>query len=60
MAWNLFKFHIVDILPKQKIFNAMYHVKHILEPILALRLKSWQHHLIIHADNVRLYGARRS
>jgi hypothetical protein len=38
----------------------MYYVKHILEPILALRPKSWQHHLVIHVDNVRLDGAWRS
>jgi hypothetical protein len=39
MAWNPFEFHIIDILPKRKIFNAMHYVKHILELILALRPK---------------------
>jgi hypothetical protein len=54
------RFHVVEILPKRKLFNAVYYIENILQPILELHLKSVRHRLVIHGDNARPHTARQS
>jgi hypothetical protein len=56
------RFHVVEIFPKWKSFNATHHIKHIhiLQPILELRPKSVRHRFVIHADNAILHTAKQS
>jgi hypothetical protein len=60
IAWNLYGFHVVEVLPKGKTFNITYSIEHILESILTLCPKSRWRRLIIHADDFRPHTIRRS
>jgi hypothetical protein len=54
------RFHIVEIIPKWKLLNAINHIEYILQPSLELRLESVRRHLIIQADNAKFHTAKKS
>jgi hypothetical protein len=50
---NPLGFHLLDALPKGRIFNAEYDRNNILTPLLSVRPQVDGRNLIIHANNAR-------
>jgi hypothetical protein len=57
IVWNRYGFHLIDALPKGSIFNAIYYVNIILQPLLDGRTSGPGPSLRIHADNTRPHTA---
>jgi hypothetical protein len=57
---DLPRFHVVEIFPKGRPFNATHYIEDILQQILELPPKSFRDRLIIHADNARSHIIRQS
>jgi hypothetical protein len=54
------QFHVVEILPKGKSFNATNYIEHIQQSAFELRPESLRRRLIVHADNIRPHLAKQS
>jgi histone-lysine N-methyltransferase SETMAR len=60
IAWNALGFHVLDALPKGRIFNAEYYLDNILTALVSFLPEAGEEQLVVHADNARPHTARKS
>jgi histone-lysine N-methyltransferase SETMAR len=58
IAWNPLGFHLVEILPKGRSFNAEYYRDNILTELIQFRPEAGERYLVIHVDNPRPHTAQ--
>jgi hypothetical protein len=59
IAWNPLGFHLLNSLPKGRIFNAEYYRDTILSALLPLCPQADERKLMIHANNASLHTSRK-
>jgi hypothetical protein len=59
IAWNPLGFHVLDSLPKSRMFNTEYYRDNILTTLLPLRPQVDGRRLMIHAENARPHTAQK-
>jgi hypothetical protein len=59
IAWNPLGFHLVEVFPKGRDFNAEYYRENILTKLLRFRPEADDRYLVLHADNARPHTAQQ-
>jgi histone-lysine N-methyltransferase SETMAR len=59
IAWNLLGFHVLDPLPKGRIFYAEYCRDHSLAALVALRTEAGGRRHVVHVNNAKAHTAQK-